>query len=428
MNISAVILAGGKGTRLSSVSSVPKPLVKVNGVPILESIIYECKRNSIHNFVILLQHGSKEIIDYLGSGVKYGVEIKYIIESNPRGTAGALLDSLEILDESFFIIYADTFLKVDMKKMFKWHCKNEADLTCFVHPNSHPYDSDILEINKKSQIVRVFRPRSDQTYKNIVNAAFYILKKKSIDFTLEEPRPDIAKDLIPAMINRSKKVLGYKSCEYIKDMGTPQRLLQVTKDIKNGIPDLRFKKRKAVFIDRDGTVNQHNGYIDNISKLKVFPFSSSAIGKINASGMLAILITNQPVIARGELTENGLEEIHNFIESEIGRKGAYFDEIYFCPHHPDSGFEGEVKALKIACDCRKPAPGMILDAVKEMDIDLENSWVIGDSLRDIECARNLKMKSLLVLSGEIKDKKNLDRCCVTMRNLEDAVDYILNFR
>jgi len=427
MNVSAVILAGGKGTRLSSLSNLPKPLVKVNGAPILESIIYECKRNYIHKFVILLQHGSKEIIDYFGTGAKYGVEIEYIIESSPRGTAGALLDSLESLDESFFIIYADTFFKIDMKKMFKWHCKNEADITCFVHPNSHPYDSDILEINKKSEIVRVFRPGIGETYKNIVNAAIYILKKKSIDFILKKPKSDIAKDLIPAMINRSKKVLGYKSCEYIKDMGTPQRLIQVNEDIMNGIPDLRFKKRKAVFIDRDGTINQHIGYVDKISKLKIFPSSSSAISKINASGMLAILITNQPVIARGELTEYGLEEIHNFLESEIGKKGAYFDEIYFCPHHPDSGFEGEVKALKISCNCRKPAPGMILDAVKEMDIDLENSWVIGDSLRDIDCARNLKIKSVLVLSGETKDKKILDKYCVIKRNLEDAVDYILNF-
>ena len=110
---------------------------------------------------------------------------------------------------------------------------------------------------------------------------------------------------------------------------------------------------------------------------------AEAIKLINKSGYLVVVVTNQPVIARGEVTESELQLIHNKMETELGTEGAYLDAIYYCPHHPDKGFEGEIERLKIECDCRKPKPGMFFRAAEDFNIDLCSSWMIGDSENDI---------------------------------------------
>ena len=137
-----------------------------------------------------------------------------------------------------------------------------------------------------------------------------------------------------------------------------------------------------IFLDRDGTINKYVGFLRNIDDFELLPTVAEAIKQINRSGYLAIVVTNQPVIARGEVTFAELNEIHNKMETLLGAEGAYLDGIYFCPHHPDSGFEGEVAELKIRCDCRKPKPGMLLQAAKDFNIDLTRSYMIGDGEHD----------------------------------------------
>ena len=134
---------------------------------------------------------------------------------------------------------------------------------------------------------------------------------------------------------------------------------------------------------------------------------AEAIKKINASGYLAIVVTNQPVIARGEVTFKELEEIHNKMETELGLRGAYLDAIYYCPHHPHKGYDGEVPELKIECDCRKPKPGMLLKAAIDYNIDLSQSYMIGDGENDIKAGLAARCKSILV-NGNGTDTKNED--------------------
>ena len=155
-------------------------------------------------------------------------------------------------------------------------------------------------------------------------------------------------------------------------------------------------KQKAVFLDRDGTINKYVGFLRNIDEFELIDGVANAIKKINASGYLAIVVTNQPVIARGEVSFEELEGIHNKMETLLGKEGAYLDAIYFCPHHPHKGYEGERPELKFDCDCRKPKPGMLLNAARDFNIDLSQPWMIGDGENDIKAGQNAGCQTALI--------------------------------
>jgi D,D-heptose 1,7-bisphosphate phosphatase len=198
------------------------------------------------------------------------------------------------------------------------------------------------------------------------------------------------------------KMFCYDSPEYVKDMGTPERFNGVCADFAHGTVSAKNlkNKQKAIFLDRDGTINKYVGFLRDINDFELLPGVAEAIRKINASGYLAIVVTNQPVIARGEVTFDQLQEIHNKMETLLGQEGAYIDGIYFCPHHPDKGFEGEVPELKIDCDCRKPKPGMLLKAAEDFNIDLSQSWMVGDGENDVKAGLNAGCKTALIGQGK----------------------------
>ena len=182
-------------------------------------------------------------------------------------------------------------------------------------------------------------------------------------------------------------------------MGTPDRYYATEADIKSGLVSQRnlSHRQKAIFLDRDGTINKFVGFLTKIDGMELLPGSAEAIKKINDSGYLAIVVTNQPAIARGEIDFPDLQEIHNKLETLLGKEGAYLDAIYYCPHHTDKGFEGERIAYKCNCDCRKPKAGMLLQAAKDFNIDLSQSYMIGDSQRDIEAGKNAGCKESILL-------------------------------
>lgn len=183
-------------------------------------------------------------------------------------------------------------------------------------------------------------------------------------------------------------------------MGTPDRFYQVEKDMESGLVHQRnlSHKQKAVFLDRDGTLNRDVGFLTDIDKMELIPGAAEAVRKINESGYLAVVVTNQPVIARGELTFEQLKEIDNKLETLLGKEGAYIDALYFCPHHPDKGFPGERPEYKCDCACRKPKPGMLLQAAADFNIDLSQSYMAGDSGRDAEAGQNAGCKESVLVS------------------------------
>lgn len=395
-----VIMAGGKGTRISSLASdIPKPMIKINDKPILEYEIECLRRQGFKDIIITVSHLGQIIMDYFGDGSKFGVRIEYYFEKEPLGNAGALFRIKDKLSEVFLLLNADAIFDVDFNRMIKYHREKDALVTLFTHPNSHPYDSGLIITDKDDRVIKWLTKEDERPkwYKNRVNAGIHVINRKVLDVNIDTPKIDLDRQILKPLSGSGKMVV-YDSPEYVKDMGTPERYFKVVEDFKNGIVESKnlSKKQKAIFLDRDGTLNKYVGFLTDIDELQLIDGVTDAIKKINDSQYLAIVITNQPVVARGEVSFDELDEIHNKLETLLGKDGAYLDAIYYCPHHPHSGYEGEVKELKFDCECRKPKPGLILQAAKDFNIDLSNSFMIGDSESDVLCGNNAGCKSFLI--------------------------------
>ncbi len=156
----------------------------------------------------------------------------------------------------------------------------------------------------------------------------------------------------------------------------------------------------AVFLDRDGTINEEVGLIDRSEKLKLIPGAGKALQALKEAGALLIVVTNQPVVARGMLDEEGLKKLHRHLEELLKEEGVSLDAIYYCPHHPEKGHpEAPDPRYRRVCECRKPKPGMLLEAAKRFDIDMKRSFFVGDSTRDIAAANAAGCRSVLVKTG-----------------------------
>lgn len=429
----AVIQAGGKGTRISEITGdvIPKPMLEISGYPILYHQMMNLKKNGITDITVIIGHLGNVIKDYFGDGKQFGLNISYVEEDpqKPLGTAGSLYFLKDKLKENFVFLLADVFIDIDFEKMEQYHIANNADVTLLTHPNGHPFDSDLVV--EEGGVVKAFdyksNDRTTYNYKNLVNAGVMIFSPSIFKYLTELKKYNYEKDIIVPLINEGK-VVSYKSSEYAKDMGTPERYRRVQEDYNSGICDAKnlANKQKAIFLDRDGTINEYVGFLRKEEDFRLIPGVSEAIKKINNSGYLAIVVTNQPVIARGEVTEEELEEIHKKMETLLGLDGAYIDDIYYCPHHPDKGFEGEIPELKIECDCRKPKTGMLEKAAREHNIDLSSSIMIGDSTLDIKMAENAGMQSILLKTGQKGEDGKYDVSpTLIAEDLNDAINKII---
>jgi histidinol-phosphate phosphatase family protein len=430
----AVILAGGKGTRLASrLGGLPKPLIDVDGTPLLGRQLALLAREGVTEVLLLVNHAADRIADYVGAN-DFGMTVRLADDGAPRGTAGATLAVLDRLPPTFLVVYGDTLFDIDIGAMLTAHRVAGVDGTLFLHPNDHPADSDLVAMQGDGRITEFFpysRTR-DRDLRNLVNAAFYVLEKAALEPYRAHALPcDFGRDLFPEMIAGGARLQGYASYEYIKDIGTPARLDEAVGHLRTGLIGRasRHVSQKAVFLDRDGTLNriEHGAYITRPEHLELFEDTADAVRELNAAEFRCVLTTNQPVIARGDCTIETLDQIHAKLETVLGHSGAYLDAIQVCPHHPDQGFPGEITALKIDCACRKPKTGLIDEAVAALNIDRSRSWLIGDSSGDILAANRAGLSAMLLERGEAgRDGKSPGVADAVAPNLRAAVDLIVH--
>lgn len=434
------ILAGGKGTRLKDrLGDLPKPMIPIDGKPLLEHQVNLAKKYGFTDLIFFVHYRADLIEKHFDDGKNFGVQIRYVLEREPLGTAGAVLAGFEQLADRFVVMYGDTMVNVDLERLWRAHEQHHADATLLLHPNDHPFDSDLVEVNSESRIVAFHnRPHPESVWRqNLVNAGLYILEKNALAACHGTRSAehgallDFGKDLFPAMLQQGAHLFGYNSPEYIKDIGTPQRYDRICREFVAGViaRSSFATPQRAVFLDRDGTLVPDKDCLRTAEGLELLPGVANALHQLNHGGWRAVLVTNQPVVAKGWCTEAGLQNIHNKLETLLGREHAFLDRIYFCPHHPEKGFAGERTDLKIDCNCRKPKTGMIQSAMADLNIDLKQSWLIGDTTTDLQTAKNAGVKSILVRTGAAgKDGKYAVQPDFTFETLNDAVEFILGQR
>ncbi len=424
----AVILAGGLGSRLGDITAeMPKPMLPIGEKPLLGHQLELLKKYGINEVIILTNYLADVIDNYL-RGKNFGIEISCFREDKPLGTAGGLKEIEHRLKSGFLTIYGDVMVNMDLGRFLKFHKDKQSDVTLVIHPNQHPQDSDLVEIGKDRRITALHKyPHAEgKYYGNLVNSGIYAAGGSLFAQIKRGVKQDFFKDILPEFIAKVK-ICGYTTSEYLKDIGTAQRLSEVRRDFESG-KIRRFNienKRKAVFLDRDGTINEEAGYLYKQEDLRLILRAGEAVKKINDSEYLAVVVTNQPAAARNLCTETQLDGINKKLETLLGAQEAKLDAVYCCPHHPDKGFAGENAELKIDCECRKPKTGMIMKAAGDFNIDLSGSFIVGDSWRDMLCGKNAGLTTVAVRTGN-GAKDIPEPPDYFFDDIKEAVDFIVN--
>lgn len=397
------IVAGGKGERMGAAyAATPKTLIPVGGKPVLQHQLELAARSGIETVSLFAGHLADQIVAFVGDGARFGLSVHTHVEATPRGNAGALLAALDTLPEHLFVLYGDVMAAVSLPRMGAFHLSRAADFTALAHPNDHPFDSDQLEVDADDRVTAI-RPcphPGDADLGNLANAACYAVRRDALRPFVGAAKADFTRDILTGLVGRGDRVLAWRSSDYIKDMGSPERLRRVERDWRAGrirAPD--GAGRPAVFLDRDGLLNEERGYIRRPDDLLLLPGVAAPLRRLREAGFLLIVVTNQALIAHGEATEADVAGVHRRLEWRLGRDGAYLDAIYLCPHHPASPFANARPALRMECGCRKPAPGLIDRGCADFGVDRARSWMVGDHTRDVEAGRRAGLRSLLVRTG-----------------------------
>lgn len=295
--------------------------------------------------MIVTGHLGGQIEAYFWDGAQWGVRIRYIHEHEPLGSAGALVFLKSMLPPetaAVLLIFGDVMFDLDINRLLRFHESRQSAVTLSAHPNAHPYDSDIL-VADEDGLVRDILPKKEKRsgwYENLVNAGIYVLSREFLEALPEKAvRLDMERDVLRPILGGGR-VYAYRTPEYIKDAGTPERFRAVCLEQADGVWQQRNLRRKqrCVFLDRDGTVNQYRGLIWLEDQFELENGAAEAVRLLNRAGYLAILVTNQPVVARGLCGIEDVRRIHQKMQVLLGEQGAWLDDIAFCPHHLDRGY------------------------------------------------------------------------------------------
>lgn len=379
----AVILAGGAGSRLKPFTNKnPKPMILVNGKPFLEHIINLLKENSIKEVVILTGYLGEKIEKHFGDGSRFGVNIKYSYtpfldeKGNENKSGLRLKNAQDLLDQSFLLLYCDNYWPLNLEKLIDFFDTHPSDILTTVYSNKDFSTKNNIAVNQNGYIIKYDKERIEKNL-NGVDIGFFIIKKKILDL-LPETNSIFEIVVLPNLI-KQKKLSGFVTDQKYYSIGDLKRVKATEKFLTS---------KKVVFLDRDGVINKKPPKADYVKKWKEFKFLPGAIQAIKLltdKKYRLFILSNQSGIARKMLTEKNLQIIHKNMIREIKKEGGKIEEIYICPHGWDEG-----------CDCRKPKPGMLLQASREHFIDLRRSLFIGDDERDKQAGDAVDCKTILV--------------------------------
>jgi mannose-1-phosphate guanylyltransferase/phosphomannomutase len=425
----AFILGGGQGSRTMN-PQLPKVLTKVSGMALLDLQLNELLAiDEVSRITLLLGHEADQVIANLNaclSNYSTGKTVDYVIENISLGSAGMLCQVLsELKNELCFVTLGDILPRGGITESFHlWRTDGaKQENIIFVHPNNHPNDSDSVDRSSKTGLVNTIISSRDKTSlpkPNLSPVGFFFLKSSDVQFWPDSKKMDLVQDVLPSLLRAKIEILTQDLLRRSVDVGTPERLAR----LQEVLASVKMILNWVVFIDRDDTLihdpTNPASKSDAVSlTLGVIPL----LKFLNAAGIPVVCISNQPSIAKGQSTFQKIDTQNQEIQDLLAGENVYVDKWLYCPHHPETGFEGEIKELKISCDCRKPRPGMIAEVEVQHNIDVTNSVIIGDTFRDVEIEANLALRIHFLPSGACDILT--DHVCV--RNLDQAKDQLAIF-
>ncbi len=434
-----IIVAGGLATRMRPITEeIPKCLVDINGKPLIQHQIEYFRAHGFTDIIFCVAHLADKVKDYFKDGTDFGVRVRYVQETKElMGTAGSVkLCEGFIDDENFMVYYGDNLTNMDFDQFIKFHKDHHAMGTVCMRPHKDGYKSSSIITLDEKNVIKIFLEKPSlediekyQYVQKYINSGIYMFNKKIFDFIPQNQKYDFAKEVFPELLKINSAFYGYVTTEYFREIGRIEKYELFLKEVAG--KDEIFMPNKAVFLDRDGVINYNIHGLIRPEQLQLIEGSAEAIKKLNDAKYAVIVVTNQPELSKGFLTFKDIDEIHTKMYTIVESEGGHIDALYMCPHHPHRGFPGEISELKIDCNCRKPKPGLILRAAQENNIDLSQSWMIGDSPSDLLAAQSAGVRAILVGSGSGSGRKEeIDffhkvRDYVVKNDLLDAVKYIL---
>ncbi len=373
-----VILAGGRGTRLGSLTkNMPKPLLKINQREFIDYIIYYISSYNFKKIYLVCSYKHKEFFLRYHKKKIFDCLIICLQEDKPRGTGGALYTIKKRIKSNFFLFNGDSLFLVDLNKFYNFAKKNDQNLISIALASNKNYLSNTKLSNIKLKKNKIIFSKNKSS---IMNGGIYYIKKKFINL-ISKNELSLENDIIPKLVSKNL-VNGKYFKNYFIDIGLKKNLQLAKKNLN------KIKLHKCAFLDRDGVINYDYGYVCSRKRLKIMPGVLKTIKLLNKKKYLVTVVTNQSGVGRGYFTEKNVNNLHKFIKVELLKKGSIIDDFIYCPHHP----KAKITKYKKKCSCRKPNIGMIKQIAKKWQVNIEKSFMIGDKETDMRCAIKSNLK------------------------------------
>lgn len=376
----AIILVGGKGTRLGHLTTdTPKPMMQIGEQPFIDLLIKEVARHGYEDIILLCGHLAEKIYVAFDGMTVLKARVRCVVEPQPKGTGGALQQVAGFLEDEFLLLNGDSLFDFNLLDLQTLAINNSwlGKVALRSIPDTGRYGTVTLD----GERVTTFAEKSGNG-PGLINGGVYMLRREVLDFIKQTPC-SLEQEILPRLVERGQ-LYGRAYDGYFIDIGIPEDLRRAQMELPN-------RRRPTIFFDRDGVLNHDHGYTHRIEDFQWMPEAIEAIKLFNDRGWLVIVVTNQAGIARGFYDDAAVERLHAWMQAQLRSYGAHVDAFYYCPHHP----EGTVTSLAVACECRKPEPGMLLRALNEWPIDLDHTYLIGDKSSDVEAAERAGVKGIL---------------------------------
>jgi histidinol-phosphate phosphatase family protein len=371
----AVILCGGMGERLRPITEIiPKPMVDINDKPFLEVLINQLKEQGINEFILCTGYKKEIIEDYFKDGSKFGVKIKYSRGETEWEQAKRLWEARDLIDDFFLLLYADNYVpSFDLKKSMDFYLEKSKIISLVIFSK---LEKNNLKLDENNLIIVYDKTRMSEGLKYVELGYMIVDKKKIFEFI---DNSNVSFQETMKKLVEKKEIAGLETKYKYQSISDLDRLKKTRE---------YFSKKKILLIDRDGVINKKASKGEYILKEKDFIFiedSVMSMKELSKKGFSFIIITNQPSISKGLSSKEDLEKLHEFMVNKLRTEGINIIDIFYCPHNVDD-----------ECYCRKPKPGLIIDACNKYLINPKDTYFIGDDERDCLAAVRAGCGSILI--------------------------------